>query len=160
MFNLRLTWIQVHKPLRRIMSHNGVPLKVSLQSRKVSPHCRTTRLGYQSDIHDETPGWDGPRGMNDPGPTRGRVRKSHDVKPAEVGSRAGAPGHTSVPASINKIQIRWKEGDRRYAKTGQSLRGVVLRMWHDDYVSMLYPSSSADIMDVVRMLEGEVVPEP
>eukprot|EP00971_Amphidinium_carterae_P229654 4556892-Amphidinium_carterae.2 len=97
---------------------------------------------------DETPGWDAPRGMNDPAPVRVRPRRSHDVRPAEAERRS------IIPPSINKIQIKWLDGSRvelhcsqlrngsyqwkvssgtqRYAKTGQTSRAMVLRRWYDD----------------------------
>eukprot|EP00971_Amphidinium_carterae_P062830 1243609-Amphidinium_carterae.1 len=34
-------------------------------------------------------------------------------------------------------------------------RGVVLRRWHDDYVNLLEPSSAADLLQTVRLPEGE-----
>eukprot|EP00971_Amphidinium_carterae_P067047 1327421-Amphidinium_carterae.2 len=120
---------------------------------------------------NDTPGWDAPRGMHDPAPTRARARRSHDVRTAEAEARP------AIPPSINKIHLKWLDGSRfelhcsqlrtgsyqwkvssgvnRYAKTGQTTRGVVLRRWHDDYVNLLDPSSAADLLMTVRLLEGE-----
>eukprot|EP00971_Amphidinium_carterae_P043853 863033-Amphidinium_carterae.1 len=89
---------------------------------------------------EDTPGWDAPRGMNDPAPTRARPRRSHDARPAEAG------GSSLLPPSINKVQIRWLDGSKvelhcsqlrngsyqwkvssgtqRYAKTGATSRAM------------------------------------
>eukprot|EP00971_Amphidinium_carterae_P166364 3297064-Amphidinium_carterae.1 len=44
---------------------------------------------------DDTPGWDAPRGMNDPAPTRARARRSHGARTAEAEARS------TIPASIH-----------------------------------------------------------
>eukprot|EP00971_Amphidinium_carterae_P335939 6472043-Amphidinium_carterae.1 len=120
---------------------------------------------------DDTPGWDAPRGMNDPAPVRARPRRSHDARPAEAERRS------VIPPSINKIQIKWLHGSKvelhcsqlrngsyqwkvssgtqRYAKTGQTSRAMVLRRWHDDYVNLLDPASAENLLATVRLLEGE-----
>eukprot|EP00971_Amphidinium_carterae_P335705 6471691-Amphidinium_carterae.2 len=129
-----------------------------------------------SDTLDATPGWGAPRGMNDPAPTRARTRRSHDVRTVETGTCQ------VIPPSINKIHLKWLDGSKvelhcsqlrngsyqwkvssgihRYAKTGQTSRGVVLRRWHDDYVNLLDPSSAEDLLMTIRLKEGETVTSP
>eukprot|EP00971_Amphidinium_carterae_P033406 657961-Amphidinium_carterae.2 len=56
--------------------------------------------------------------------------------------------------------FQWKFSTevRRYAKIGDATRGAVLRQWHDDYATMFDPASSLDLLDAVRLLEGELTP--
>eukprot|EP00971_Amphidinium_carterae_P153696 3047605-Amphidinium_carterae.1 len=58
-------------------------------------------------------------------------------------------------------QWKFSSGVQRYAKTAHASRGNVLRQWHNEYANMLSPLSSSEMLDMIRVLEGEVyVPPP
>eukprot|EP00971_Amphidinium_carterae_P095102 1881730-Amphidinium_carterae.1 len=55
-------------------------------------------------------------------------------------------------------QWKFSSGTRRSAKTGHTTRGAVLRAWLDDYCPMISPGSAQDVMDFLRLIEGEATP--
>eukprot|EP00971_Amphidinium_carterae_P285622 5670978-Amphidinium_carterae.1 len=85
-----------------------------------------------------------------------------------------------LPNALNKLQIvlstgdklslncsrlkngsfQWKfsSGTKRCAKTGHATRGEVLRAWLDDYRPMLAPTSIQDVLDFLKLIEGEATP--
>eukprot|EP00971_Amphidinium_carterae_P200577 3980278-Amphidinium_carterae.2 len=93
-------------PTAEAVEDSGIPLS-SLEPEQLADLDTSRGEAIRQDSlvpSEETPGWDAPRGMHDPAPTRVRPRRTHDVRTAEADTRS------AIPASINKIHLKWLDG--------------------------------------------------
>eukprot|EP00971_Amphidinium_carterae_P005925 116941-Amphidinium_carterae.1 len=144
----------------------------------VSPHALATEDHAPATASDNTTGYtdDVPMGESIPYPAEaGGSAGSHD---RGIGSSLDTT--KGLPSALNKLPIvlstgdklslncirlkngsfQWKfsSGAKRCAKTGHATRGEVLRAWLDDYRPMLASASVQEVMDFIKLIEGEATP--